>query len=176
MTETGSVLKTLMMLAYLNASPHGNPNQHDAFIISSPAFDNNKTIPLNYTCEGSDISPPIKWQGVPKKTKSLALVMFDEDTQWPGFYHWEVFNIPPTVTSFSPNIHTQLPEHMANNSFGNKTYRGPCPPQGEHHYVIRLYALDKKLANSAGKNPLDLHRSMEHHIIAWTQVVGHFTK
>lgn len=176
MTEASSVLKTIMMLAYLTANPHGDPNAPDAFLITSPAFKNHHAIPVVYTCEGSNISIPLKWRGVPKNTKSLALVMFDQDTPWPGFYHWEILDIPPNVTGLTPNASTHPPEIIGKNSWGNATYQGPCPPQGKHHYVIRLYALNTKLTTLSGASPLNLNRAMENHIIAWTQTNGTFTK
>jgi phosphatidylethanolamine-binding protein (PEBP) family uncharacterized protein len=47
--------------------------------VKSPAFENNKLIPSKYTCDGKDVSPPLKIEGIPEKTKSLALIMEDPD-------------------------------------------------------------------------------------------------
>lgn len=173
--EAGSMIKAMMMLGYLASEPYGDPNAPNGFVINSPALGPNKEIPVLYTCKGQDISIPVSWSGVPKGTRSLALVMYDQDTPWPGFYHWQLFDIPPTQRSLPANLHVASGEHLGNNSWGKPGYEGPCPTQGEHHYVIRLYALDKSLAVPADKSPLELHREMEDHIIAWAQTTGHFS-
>lgn len=173
--EAGSMIKAMMMLGYLASEPYGDPNINSGFVISSPAFNATTEIPVIYTCKGQDISLPVNWSGVPKGTRSLALVMYDQDTPWPGFYHWELFNIPPSQHNLPADSHLAAGERLGANSWGKYTYGGPCPTQGEHHYVIRLYALDENLAISADKSPLELHRKMENHIIAWTQTTGHFS-
>lgn len=170
--EAGSIIKAFMMLGYLAADPYDDTT---GFVINSPALGANKSIPIIYTCKGRDISLPLTWSGVPKGTRSLALVMYDQDTPWPNFYHWQVFDIPPNQRGFPADAHLTPGEHESDNSWGKMAYEGPCPTQGEHHYVIRLYALDTTLPITADKSPLELHREMEDHIIAWAQTTGHFS-
>jgi len=171
--EAGSIIKAFMMMGYMASDPYGDAN-NNGFVINSPALGANKEIPLIYTCKGQNISLPLSWSGVPKGARSLALVIYDEDTPWPNFYHWEVFNIPPSQHNLPADAHLAANEQEANNSWGKQIYEGPCPTQGEHHYVIRLYALDQNLSISADKSPLELHRAMEDHIIAWAQTTGRF--
>ncbi|HEY6326143.1 MAG TPA: YbhB/YbcL family Raf kinase inhibitor-like protein, partial [Candidatus Cybelea sp.] len=46
-------------------------------------------------CGGFDRSPELEWSGVPKGTKSFALIMHDPDAPIPGgFYHWVVYDLP----------------------------------------------------------------------------------
>jgi len=136
------MLKTLMIVAYLMSHPTGKTAGPVAFTISSPAFVNAATIPAIYTCRGADISMPLNWTGLPRGSQSLALIIVDQDVPRNTWYHWAVYNIPPNTSGFKQNI--QLPKNikMATNSWGNEKYQGPCPPNGEHHYIIKLYALE----------------------------------
>jgi len=118
--------------------------------ITSSAFENGETIPTRYTCEGNNVSPPLSWEGVPDKTKSLALVMDDPDASG-IFTHWVIYNLPVTPSglqedaSLSDRLSEGLREGI--NDFGDQGYGGPCPPRGNppHRYKFRLFALDQKL-------------------------------
>jgi phosphatidylethanolamine-binding protein (PEBP) family uncharacterized protein len=47
--------------------------------ITSAAFEDGDAIPARYTCEGADVSPPLRWESVPDGTRSLALIADDPD-------------------------------------------------------------------------------------------------
>lgn len=118
--------------------------------ITSSAFENEETIPVRYTCEGENISPPLSWSGVPDGTKVLALVMDDPDAGG-TFPHWVVYNLPASPPSLEEgaSLSDRLSEGLREglNGFGEQGYGGPCPPRGvgEHRYFFRLYALDQEL-------------------------------
>ena len=64
-----------------------------ALALASSAFTHNGPIPRTYTCQGSDISVPLSWSGLPPRTKSLALVVDDPDAPDPAapkmtWVHW----------------------------------------------------------------------------------------
>jgi len=68
--------------------------------LTSSAFAPNTDIPTLYTCEGSDLSPPLAWTGVPPGTRSLALIVDDPDAPDPAapkmtWVHWVLYNLPP---------------------------------------------------------------------------------
>ena len=44
-----------------------------AFKLRSPAFGPGGAIPLKYTGDGADVSPPLRWTDAPEGTKSLDL-------------------------------------------------------------------------------------------------------
>lgn len=117
------------------------------FSVSSPAFAANTAIPAEYSCNGRNVPPPLRWENVPAATSSLALVVDDPDAVGGLYVHWIVIGIPPSTTEI---IEGALPQGaQANlNSGGNATYLGPCPPAGTgvHHYRFQLYALPKPLA------------------------------
>ena len=110
--------------------------------ITAPWSDG-ETLPDEYRCTGAAASPALSWTGVPADTKSLAVVLIDEDK--PDYVHWVVANIDPATTnllagSVDPNA------VQARNSTGETGYAGPCPPDGEtHQYSLTLYALDQVL-------------------------------
>lgn len=129
--------------------------------LSSPvAHGVNTPLPMQYTCAGKNISPPLSWGGASKDTKSMALFMSDPDAPSGTFYHWIIYNLPPTITALPENMQT-WPKGtiVGNNSWGNNKYQGPCPPPGQlHHYSFVIYALDAPLslpANATGPQVLD---------------------
>jgi Raf kinase inhibitor-like YbhB/YbcL family protein len=108
--------------------------------VESPAFAPGGAIPSQFTCQGQDISPPLRWSGVPHTTRELDLVMRDPDAPGGNFIHWQLTDIPPTTRALAAG-QTPAGARPARNSFGSVGYRGPCPPPGRaHHYVITLNA------------------------------------
>jgi Raf kinase inhibitor-like YbhB/YbcL family protein len=162
------MIESLMILSYLLAEPFGNPYSEIPLRLQSPAFDQHNVIPDKYTCYGKKLPIPLSWSGVPKGTRSLAIIMIDQDTpRQKKHYHWAIFNIPPQQTTLS------LLNHLtSNNSWHHQNYQPPCPRSGIHHYAIRLYVLNVKLPQSAHISPIELQRDMRHHIIASTELVG----
>src|SRR3954463_2669258 len=87
--------------------------QTPGFTLSSPDLKNGtfdaKFILNGFGCTGQNISPALEWSNVPAGTKSLALQVFDPDAPTgSGFWHWAVYDIPPTATG--------LPQGAGNNS------------------------------------------------------------
>lgn len=135
--------------------------------LASGTFDN-KFILNGFGCTGGNVSPSLQWSGVPAGTKSLALQMYDPDAPTgSGFWHWAVYNIPPTATSLaqaSGNSAATLPTGAFGGTTeffdtgatgGNGNYGGPCPPTGDkpHRYIFTLYALAVDKLEVAGGVP-----------------------
>jgi Raf kinase inhibitor-like YbhB/YbcL family protein len=109
--------------------------------LTTPAFSAGAAIPRAYTCEGRDISIPLRISGVPRGTRELVLVMRDPDAPRGDFVHWALAGIPPSTTSLAAGAVPGLVV-PGRNSYGALGYRGPCPPPGRaHHYVLTLSAL-----------------------------------
>src|SRR5579864_4288475 len=70
-----------------------------SFELTSPAFKNGEAIPPGYTCDGHNGSPPLAWTDPPASIQSLALILKDPDAPSGTFYHWVVYNIPPSKRS-----------------------------------------------------------------------------
>ena len=155
-----------------------------AFRITSPAFENGDPIPRRYTCEGDDISPPLEWSGVPKGTKSLALIAEDPDAPDPAapkrvWVHWVLYDIPPDVAGLLEGVGgTDLPPGTLEglNDWKKAGYCGPCPPIGRHRYFHRLYALDVVLGDLKHPTKAKLEKAMQGHILAQTELIGTFKK
>lgn len=142
--------------------------------ISSTAFENNGMIPSEYTCDGSDISPPLVISEVPKEAKILVIIMDDPDAPMGTFTHWLVWNIPPQKTLFTKGEKISFPQGKT--SFGSKSYGGPCPPGGTHRYFFKLYALDLVLKIKEGSSKTDLEKAMAGHILAETSLIGKYSR
>jgi Raf kinase inhibitor-like YbhB/YbcL family protein len=116
--------------------------------LASPAFAADGQIPAEYTCDGTDISPPLSWSGVPSGTGSLVLVVGDPDAPSGLFRHWAAFDIPSGSGGLAAGYGRNRPAsgfREARNDFGANNYGGPCPPRGGgvHHYHIRLLAISR---------------------------------
>jgi Raf kinase inhibitor-like YbhB/YbcL family protein len=141
-----------------------------------------KRLPLEYTCYRSNISPPLQWEGEPKKTKSFAVFLERDEKDKPPFLKWIVFNIPATATGLPANLPKQADASkdgtaQALSDQGAAAYVGPCDPQGKVEYVFRLFALDTVLKAPAGASKDELIRAMNGHIIDVSDVaVVHYLR
>lgn len=142
--------------------------------ISSSVFENNGSIPSEYTCDGSDISPPLTISEIPTESKTLAIIMDDPDAPMGTFTHWVVWNISPKKTEFTKGEKISFPQGKT--SFGLKSYGGPCPPGGTHRYFFKLYALDVILNLKEGASKDDLEKAMKGHIISETSLMGKYSR
>jgi hypothetical protein len=141
--------------------------------ISSPAFEDGEYLPVKYTCDGLDISPPLNFSNIPRDAKSLALIVEDPDAPGGVFVHWLVWNILPNTTGFSEGENITFPQGI--NDFGMKRYKGPCPPSGSiHRYFFRLYALDTLLDLSEGATKKQLEAAMSGHILDEAELIGRY--
>jgi len=155
-----------------------------ALILTSPAFANNGVIPKQYSCEGTDISPPLQWSGAPQGTKSFVLIIDDPDAPDPRapkmtWVHWVVYNIPADVHGLPEGTaKSGLPPAAKQglNDWKRAGYGGPCPPIGRHRYFHRLAALDAVLPDLGHATKAQLLDAMKGHVIAETQLVGTYEK
>jgi Raf kinase inhibitor-like YbhB/YbcL family protein len=150
--------------------------------ISSTAFADHTAIPAVYTCDGKSINPPLTFGDVPSSTKSLVLLMDDPDVPKkliPAgvFDHWVVYNIPPTTHEIAEN---SVPQGVSQglNGAGQEKYTGPCPPDREHRYFFKLYALDSELSFSepAKVSKQIVLDAMQGHIIEQAELVGLYNR
>lgn len=148
-----------------------------ALRLSSPAFNAFQSIPVEYTCEGSDSSPALSWTNIPAGTRSYVLMLDDPDAPGGLWNHWIVFNLPAATIDLSENLQT-LPSgaQIGTNSWGRQVYNGPCPPTGKHRYVFTLYALDSFLTIPAGSSRKQVLDALDPVLLAKATLVGVFTK
>jgi Raf kinase inhibitor-like YbhB/YbcL family protein len=145
------------------------------FALESSAFQNAQAIPSRHSCEGDDVSPPLRWSNVPEGTRSLALVVDDPDAPGGVFTHWIVWGLDPAAEGLGEGEPAPL---EGRNDFATSGYRGPCPPpgHGRHRYVFRLYALDADPELDAGGTKAELERAIEGHVLTIAELVGTFER
>jgi Raf kinase inhibitor-like YbhB/YbcL family protein len=143
--------------------------------VTSPAFAAGSTIPRAFTCDGADVSPPLRFTSVPAHAAALALIVLDPDARGGTFVHWVAFDIPArtrTVPQGSPPAGSR----QGRNSFGATRYGGPCPPKGDrpHRYVFTLYALSRRVALPSGAAASQVEAAVARSAIARGQLVEHY--
>jgi len=139
--------------------------------ITSSAFKNGDMIPAKYTCQGEDVNPQLKIEGVPASAKSLALIVDDPDAPMGTWVHWLVKDMPINTKEIKEN---SVPGEQVVNDFRKEDYGGPCPPSGTHRYFFRLYALDAE--NLEASNKRDFYRQAEEHKIEEAVLMGRYSK
>lgn len=146
------------------------------FTLESTAFKPNSIIPVEYTCNGADQSPPLTWHDAPTNTQSFALVVEDPDAPNGIWTHWILFNIPTTVAKL--DVGSPIPEGASSskNSWNTTNYRGPCPPIGMHRYFFKLYAVDKVLSLENNPTKDAVLQAMTGHVIGSSELVGLYQK
>jgi len=154
------------------------------FTLTSTAFGPNGSIPARHTCEGTNVSPPLAWSGIPAGTKSLALIVDDPDAPDPAaprmtWVHWVLYDLPPAATGLPEGVApSSLPAgtRQGTNDFMTTVYGGPCPPVGRHRYFHKLYALDAVLPDLGKPRKGDLERAMKGHVLGEAQLIGTYQK
>ena len=145
--------------------------------LTSTAFGNGKLIPKRYTCDGLDISPPLKWENVPEGTQAFALICDDPDAPVSAWDHWVLFNLPAETTHLVEGVKstTNLGKGTKRgvNSWKRTGYGGPCPPAGKvHRYYFRLYALSAPVDLQEKANKKRLLKEMEPLILEQATLKG----
>jgi Raf kinase inhibitor-like YbhB/YbcL family protein len=155
-----------------------------ALTLTSPAFQRDQFLPIRYTSDGKDASPPLAWSGAPNGTKQFALIVEDPDA--PGgepWVHWVLYAIPPSEVALREAIPAKEvvglakgPAKQGKNSWGTLGYRGPQPPRGKpHRYVFKLYALDTDLKLRPGASKAELVLAMKGHELAESELIGRYS-
>ncbi|OBG58254.1 MULTISPECIES: YbhB/YbcL family Raf kinase inhibitor-like protein [unclassified Mycobacterium] len=148
------------------AAPAGAP-----LTISSPAFGDGAPIPVQYTCKGANIAPPLTWSA----PLGAALVVDDPDAVNGLYVHLVVTGIAPgpgsTTDGQTPAGATTLP-----NSAGQPAYKGPCPPAGTgtHHYRFTLYQLPNDYQLPGGLAGVQAAQTIGGAATAQAQLTGTF--
>lgn len=149
-----------------------------AFQLTSPSFKNNQIIPIAYTCEADNISPPLAWGNPPMGTKSYALIMDDPDAPNGNWVHWVLYNISSSTKLLPENFQPLYSFILRGKNGWNKLqYGGPCPPSGTHRYIFTIYALDQYFDNlKPGLTTTQLMDIIKGHIIGRAQLIGTYGK
>jgi Raf kinase inhibitor-like YbhB/YbcL family protein len=167
------MFKFIIIFGFMVAIHSSASSQAKSLVVTSKSFANNASMPMKYSCEGEQVSPPLQVSNLPAGTKTLALIMHDPDAPLSGgFTHWVVWNIEP------PGI---MPENYKGaeqglNGAGKAGYIGMCPPSGTHHYHFMVYALDSKLDLDKSTDKAGLEKAVNGHVLAEGELVGLYKK
>lgn len=141
------------------------------FVLSSPAFKAGKTIPRMYTCDGVQRVVPLRWSGVPRATRSFALLVDDPDAPSGTFTHRLAWAIPGTSRALAG-----VAPREGTTSAGRAGWVGPCPPSGVHRYVFKLYALRAPLRLQAGADKGAFLTALRGKVLATAVLVGRYSR
>jgi Raf kinase inhibitor-like YbhB/YbcL family protein len=173
-------LVALLALAATGAAEEGSTTM--AMKLTADVFEHREPIPSLYTCEGEDVSPALRWSGVPSGAKSLVLIVDDPDAPDPAapritWVHWVLYNLPPDSTGLPKGV-KDLPAATREgvNDWKRTGYGGPCPPIGRHRYFHKLYALDAVLDDLGKPTKARLEEAMKGHVLEQAELIGTYEK
>jgi Raf kinase inhibitor-like YbhB/YbcL family protein len=150
-----------------------------ALQLASPAFMNGGTFPVDYTCNGRNVNPPLTISNVPKGAASLALIFDDPDAanepagRGSTFDHWIIYNLLAADQAIAED---SVPDGCAQgkNSLGGSNYIGPCPPTFRHEYVFRLLALDCRLNFTSQPVKAEIEAATDGHVIGEARLIAYY--
>ncbi len=187
-SRTLAWLATILVLAAIaggcgETSPDPVVDVDARFELRSSAFANGGPIPVKYTCDGEDVSPPLEWEGLPPGTFSLALIVDDPDAVPAAgriWNHWVLYNIPARAVSLAEGIPDEI--NLAGGAHNGKGssrvgYEGPCPPPGRiHTYRFRMYAVDTITDLPGGATKAQLLEAISGHVLAVGELTGTYAR
>ena len=173
-------LGVLLLLVMLTL----NGEDKMALTLTSPAFLEGGSIPARYTCEGDDVSPPLRWEGADGSARSLVLIVDDPDAPDPKapkrtWVHWVLYNLPPKNPVLEEAVKpADLPAGTEGgvNDWKRTGYGGPCPPIGRHRYFFKLYALDTRLTFAHAPTKAEVEAAMQGHVLQSATLIGTYEK
>lgn len=155
--------------------------EKDRMQLTSTAFNEGAPIPAKYTCDDKNVSPPLKWSGVPANAKTLVLIADDPDAPVGTWVHWVLYELPAGVSELREDVTRSqfIPAggRQGINDFKHLGYGGPCPPPGKpHRYFFKLYALDVALDLKPGATKKEVEGAMDKHVVAQAQLMGTYQR
>jgi Raf kinase inhibitor-like YbhB/YbcL family protein len=145
--------------------------------ITSPAFDDGAPIPEEYGYTERNVNPPLRIAGVPDDAASLALTVDDPDAVEPAgkvWDHWVVWGVDPDTEEI-PEDWDAADASEGTNDYGETGYGGPNPPDREHTYRFRLFALDTTPDPADADGGVDaeaLEAATDGHVVAEARLEG----
>ena len=159
------------------------PSGGAAITVTSDRFVTLGTVRSRYTCDGIDLSPDVRWSGVPVGTGSIVLFLDDPDAPGGTFTHWLVYDLPASVSELPEGrgaASSGLPDggYQGQNGFGGRLgYAGPCPPRGEtHRYLLHIYAVDGTLDLAKRATSAEVIAAMEGRTVGHGSLAGTYRR
>ena len=144
-------------------------------LVASEAFAEGEHLATKHTCEGSNVSPPLRWNNIPAGTRSVAIICEDPDAPAGLFTHWVLYDLPADTQRLREGSSGTGKEGL--NGFRKTGYAGPCPPpNGSHRYMFRVYALDVDSIGPAGMSRQEAVAAIEGHVLAEGTLMGRYQR
>jgi Raf kinase inhibitor-like YbhB/YbcL family protein len=145
--------------------------------LQTRGFDHADLIPSRSSRDGENISPDLRWFGVPSGTCELLLLLEDPDDSRRTLLHWLVTGIDPACTSVEAG-QTPMNGKVWCNDFGDVGYGGPHPPVGDppHRYFFRVFALARPARLPRHPSAADVHRAIRGTVLASGVLVGRYRR
>jgi Raf kinase inhibitor-like YbhB/YbcL family protein len=152
-----------------------------AFKLRSPAFPPGGKIPVQYTCDGPDVSPSLRWSEPPPNAKEFALIVDTPAAPIGAWTHWVLYGMPATLAELPEGVPRQEAVSRIGtqglNDFGRVGYGGPCPPRGPaHRYFFKLYALDTELTYPTRKTKVEILTAIKGHTLGRAELMGRYRR
>ena len=149
--------------------------------LTSAAFADGKPVPVKYTADALDISPPLAWSNAPAGARSFALIADDPDAPASTWVHWVIYDLRPATKSLGEDQFkvAQFKDGAKQglNDFKKTGYNGPAPPAGKaHRYYFKLYALNAMTGLAPGASKADLLKAMDGHVLGEGQLKGTYQR
>ena len=143
--------------------------------LTSDAIVEGQPIPTRFTCDGADISPPLRWAGLPAGAVSLAVLVDDPGAPGGTFTHWLAWDLDPAAGAVEKGV---APPAEGRNGFGRSGYGGPCPPRGDgpHRYAFRVFALDAALDLDPGASEGAFRAALVGHVLGAGELTGTYER
>ena len=141
--------------------------------LTSPAFRDQARIPTKYTCDGAEVSPPLRIGGIPAGAASLVLIMDDPDAPVGTWDHWVLYDLP-VVGEIAEGV-TGLGT-AGSSTGGTRGYESPCPPHGSHRYVFTVYALDTVLGLPEGASKQQVLAAVAGNVLGTASLLGRYSR
>jgi hypothetical protein len=145
----------------------------DTITVTSPAFADGEEVPVEFTCDGEDVSPALAWSGVPEDALELAVIMEDPDASGGTFVHWVLWGLDAGSPGLTEDGAPDSAPHGSNGA-GDTAWAGPCPPEGSgtHHYEFTVLALSGPLDVEPGASADEVRQAAEDVVLAQGQLTG----
>ena len=147
--------------------------------LTSNDFQEGNEIPKKFGYKHENEQPNVEFDSVPTDAKTLAIIMDDPDAMKAVGKVW-VHYLRSTEYIQNQEVGTIYYDENENdvmglNDFGELGYGGPAPPDGQHTYVFKAYALDTVLDLKEGFSKQELEDAMKGHILDEAKLTGTFT-
>ena len=155
----------------------------DGMSVSS-SFGDDEEIPVEHTCDGEEVSPPLDITEVPEEAETLAVIVDDPDAPGGTFVHWLLWNVPADVGNIpggvasEPTVGGLGGARQGTNDADKIGYAGPCPPEGDgqHTYRFFVHAVDRELDVEGGATREELESALDGSTVATGRLEGTYER